>query len=135
MPQVSTNSPKNQVTPIFVDGVDSAPQYFVAADDTYASVQAEAPSGALVILPGPDSTSASDELPSNGDYYAVADPKGELDEGHPCGVWGGGYPIQGTSGASPTSDIVLNVGYTEATFTFDSNVKAWIACICLGPED
>ena len=135
MPAVATNAPKNNVTPIYQDGTSSAPHYFVAQDDTYASVQATPPAGALVILPGPDSTAASDQLPSNGDYYKVSDPLGKIAGGTPVGVWGGGFPIQGTSHVTPVADVSLATAFAEAEFTFDATAQAWIACICLPEED
>jgi hypothetical protein len=134
MPVVNTNGPKNAVTPIFLEGVDSEAHYFVAPDDTYASVQATPPTGALVILPGPDSTGETG-LPSNGDFYRVADPLGKIAGGTPVGVWGGGYPINGSSHATAVADVSLDTAFSEAEFTFDDTAQAWIACICVPGGD
>jgi hypothetical protein len=130
MPVVATNAPKNAVTPIFLEGTLSPPHYTVAPDDTYASVQRTPPAGALVILPGPDSTGLT-ELPSNGDYYKVSDPLGRISGGAPVGVWGGGYPIQGSSHTTPTADVSLTTAFSDAEFTFDDAAQAWIACVCV----
>jgi hypothetical protein len=140
MPKVSTNGPKNQVTPVF--GVDNpGPSYTFAGDDTYASVQAAPndptpltpsiplPVGATIQLPGPRRPHTSlvidnTDLPSGGDYYKVADPRGRIGLGVDLTIDGGGYPILG----APT--LVLDVDYAEAEFTFDDTAQAWIACVC-----
>ena len=143
MPQVSTNSPKNAVTPIFQTALEGS-IYVVAPDDTYASIQADTadharppvvplPIGATVRLPGPNTDPL--KLPSNGDYYRVSDPLGRLgvtSAGHngELTVDGGGYPM-----VSNNPTVILGIAYTEAEFTFDDTAQAWICCICLGPDE
>ena len=141
MPKVSTNGPKNQVTPVF--GVDNpGPVYVLAGDDTYASVQVAPteptpltptialPVGATIQLPGPRQPHTSlvvdnTDLPSGGDYYKVADPYGRISVGGvDLVVDGGGYPIFGL----PT--VTLSRPYAGIEFTFDDTAQAWIACTC-----
>jgi hypothetical protein len=146
MPVVSTNSPKNAVTPIFAIAALGVVYQF-AADDTFASIQpadtdhaaqpgqplprtptVALPAGSTVVLPGP--TTDATKLPSNGDYYSVADPVGRLGVGGgEVTIDGGGYPINGAA------TQVLTVAYSEATFTFDDAAQAWIYCLCKPGED
>jgi len=140
MPVVSTNGPKNQVTPVFAEA-SAGPVYVFAPDDTYASVQPDStdptprtpsialPTGAKLQLPGPDVVPAV-PLPSNGDYYRFADPLGRIGVGAKfLLIDGGGYPI---FGAAQTG---ASVPFSEGEFTFDDAAQAWIACICLPSED
>jgi hypothetical protein len=141
MPVVSTNSPKNNVTPVF--GADNPGRTYVfAPDDTFASIQVAPneptpltptialPANALIQLPGPFMPSTSTvqnetDLPSNGDYYRIADPYGRVGVGgQGVTVDGGGFPIFGEP------SILLDFAFVEAEFTFDATAKAWIACVC-----
>lgn len=131
MPKVSTNGPKNSVRPLTFPLNGGNRQAF-SDDDTYLTVTAEVPASALVILPGP--SSSPDNLPSSGDYYCIADPLGFLTS-RELGVWGGGYPIQGTSHNTAVADLELNTNFQEACFTFDDTNQAWIVCICPGVSD
>ncbi|MFI4971193.1 MAG: hypothetical protein ACHP7H_00820 [Hyphomicrobiales bacterium] len=131
MPKVSTNGPKNLVTRVF--GVDHpASTYVYAGDDTYASVAAQPPAGATLQLPGPNKPNTNPDvdntdLPSNGDYYKFADPRGHISGAHPVVIDGGGYPILG----NPT--LTITAAFAEGELTFDDEAQAWIACICFPP--
>ena len=146
MPQVSTNSPKNAVTPIYRLTAEN-PVYTVARDDTYVSIQANEadapaqpgqplprtptiglPIGATVRLPGPTTDPAN--LPSNGDYYNVADPLGRIGVVSAgtqdfLTVDGGGYGVQGDG------TMFLTAAMSEASFVFDDAGQVWIVCVCV----
>jgi hypothetical protein len=137
MPRVSTNSPKNAVTPVFQTAAEGA-RYVVANDDSYVSIQADVddpaanpatalprtptialPADATIVLPGP-STNPSN-LPSGGDYYYVSDPLGRVGVGgKSITVDGGGYPIEGAL------TFVNGDPYLVLVFTFDDFAQAWI---------
>lgn len=99
--------------------------HHVSADEDLASVSGPTWAGGTVVLPGP--VSSPNDLPSDGDYYGVADPRGLVTGNSPLNVDGGGYPIQG----APT--MVFTSPFSEATFTFDDIAQAWIACVCVAP--
>lgn len=143
MPQVSTGPLVNKVTPIVAS-------YVFAADDTYASIQEDAvfPSNALggliISLPGPQEvvangggggvptgvTDPNADLPSNGDFYKVADPTGQIGTNSLLTVWGGGYDLYDPIAGIGRKYLRAGAGnaFSEFTFTFDDEAGVWIVC-------
>ena len=115
MPKVSTFGLVDQVTVI-------AGNHVFAPNETIAALGLGW-AGGTVTLPGPSST--PDDLPSNGDFYCVADP-----QGHVLGVPtqlvldGGGYPLKG----GPV--FLVNNPFSELCATFDEAAQAWILEAC-----
>lgn len=146
MPILSTNPPQNGSTPVF-GAENPGPVYVMGPADVTASVQAAPndptpqtpsialPVGALIQLPGPRMPSSSSVvnetgLPSNGDFYVIADPLGRINVGgRHLFIDGGGYPILGLA------QLELTVAYEGAHLEFDDTAQAWICCLCNEPGD
>lgn len=146
MPKVSTAPISNQVVPIFGS-------YVFGPNDSYASLQPGAVfpvvgnGGIIVSLPGPKVavpgspvtglSDANNVLPSNGDWYAVADPSGVLAPASPgpehlLTIWGGGYDLYDPFTLALRNQITCDVKFAGLEFTFDDAAQVWIVCAC-GP--
>lgn len=146
MPQVSTAPVSNQVVPIFGS-------YVFGPNDTYASIQAAASfpavnkGGLIISLPGPQDAvpgspvtgvfNALNVCPSNGDFYAIADPSGAIAPASPgpehlVTVWGGGYELYDPFALELRNQITCVVTFAGLEFAFDDKAQMWIVCCC-GP--
>ena len=152
MPRVSSVGLVNRVVPIFRNAAARAelgqPNVFTfSPEDSIASIQADVsdpvqfpnvnampptaltvplPAGSVIQLPGPTTTPLA--LPSNGDFYAVSDPKKRTIL-NPANVTlnGGGYPIivEGLILTGSVLDDLWGEG-TTAIFTFDGAGEVWM---------
>lgn len=146
MPQVSTAPISNQVVAVFGS-------YVFGPNDSYASIQPAAvfpavnKGGLIISLPGPQVAvpgspvtglaDADNVLPSNGDWYAFADPTGAIAPASPgpehlLTIWGGGYQLYDPFAETLRNQITCDITFAGLEFTFDDKAQVWIVCCC-GP--
>lgn len=157
MPQVSTIGLINNVVNILAS-------YTFSPSDTYATVTPDTvfpafavggAGGLIVSLPGPNlaplvflangtsqgalNDDPNNQLPSGGDFYKFADPRGVLSTAggtKTVTLWGGGYPMwNGNTSAGDgalVNYIQIDLPFAGFEFTFDDGNQCWIACAC-GP--